>query len=129
MRRASAGHEVKEMMKIFTEWRASDMSRNSNRLALPPFKVIMDGKSLKWTQLPTPVWKMELETCVNGKGFRDNLNTEVVLPFLYMDRWMLSVWDCVSLRRDLLIFKETELSQEQWKAVSAIDNVIIPYIR
>jgi hypothetical protein len=91
--------------------------------------VTVDEKSLKWTRLPTPVWKMELETCVNNKGFRDNLNTEVVLPFLYMDRWMLAVWDCEALRRDLLIFKEIELSKDQWKAVCAIDNVIVPYIR
>ena len=73
--------------------------------------------------------KMELETCVNDKGFRDNMNTDVVLPFMYMDGWMLSVWDCESLRRDLLIFKEIELSKEQWKAVSAIENMIVPYIR
>ena len=70
----------------------------------------VDEKSMKWTQLPTSVWKMELETCVKGKGFRANLNTEIIMPFMYMDSWMLSVWDCEFLRRDLLFFKETELS-------------------
>ncbi len=47
LRRASAGHEVNQMMKIYTKWRASDMSRTSNRIALPPFKVTVDKKSMK----------------------------------------------------------------------------------
>ena len=129
LRRASAGHEVKEVMKTYTKWRAGDMSRTCNRIALPPFKVTVNEKTKKWIQLPCDVWKVELDTFVSDRGFRRNLSTEIVLPFMYMDRWMLGVWDCKALRRDLLIFKEIELSREQWKAVSTIDNVIVPYIR
>ena len=105
------------------------MNRTSNRKALPPFRVMLNEKSLKWVQMPSDVWKLELETCIKDKGFRGNQNTDIILPFVYMGRYLMCVWDCDSLRRDLLLFKEIELSKEQWKAVSTIYNVIVPYIR
>ncbi len=87
-------------------WRANDISRTRSTIALPLFRVTVNEKSLRWTQMPSDVWKMELEKYTKDKVFRGNLSTEFIMSFLYMDRWMLSLWNCAHLRRDLLIFEE-----------------------
>ena len=62
--------------------------------------------------VPSDVWLMELEIFSRDKGYRRDLGTEIILPFKYLGRWMASVWDCSTHRRDVLLFAEIDLSEE-----------------
>ncbi len=62
--------------------------------------------------MPVDMWMVELDIFSKDKGYRQDLATEIILPFKYLGKWMAGVWDCSILRRDVLLFADTDLSEE-----------------
>ncbi len=58
------------------------------------------------------MWLVELDIFSRDMGYRRDLATEIILPFKYLGSWMAGVWDCSTLKRDVLLFAETDLTDE-----------------
>jgi hypothetical protein len=96
--------DVEMAQLISNEQHEGLVNRVTNFIALPPF--LVDGAEGRKAQIPITRWKQEIDMVVKSKVYKKELPTEILLPILYDNQWLLLIWDFARRVREALIFKE-----------------------